>query len=245
MNLSLLSSVEMKNYTLQQFHSLENGLSKNVYNLNEIGMFIPGSVMVQDLNEQNPSKVTFMNDWGCQKLGHSMEDIHAMGEKYYEKFFVREQILSFRKGITDYFKIQDSTAGYHFFQQVKTGKNEELEWYFTMCKFLRTNQEIPTKLLLISNPVSAANSMVKRLNNIVGQDIFVTKHFSKFSSLTKREKEIIIHLAEGKSTKDISDLLFLSTMTVETHRKNIRKKLEMNSLAELIKFALAFDLVSY
>lgn len=245
MNLSLLSSVEMKNYTSQQFLSIEHALSEKQYTLDEIGSLLPGSVMVQDLRSENPSSVTYMNDWGCNKLNYSMEDIQKLGEKYYSKFFVPDQIATFRKGISNYFDKKDFTVGYHFFQQVKTGKNQDLEWYFTMCKFMKSQEELPSKLLVISNPVAGCVAMSKTLDNVVNRDLYRFRNFSRFEALSKREKEIIILLSEGKSSREIADNLFLSLLTVETHRKNIRKKLGINSLAELIRFALAFDLISF
>lgn len=64
------------------------------------------------------------------------------------------------------------------------------------------------------------------------------------SKLTTRELEIVELIAEGKSTKEIASHLFLSTHTVYTHRKNIMKKLGVNSGAELILYAIKTGLVS-
>lgn len=61
--------------------------------------------------------------------------------------------------------------------------------------------------------------------------------------LTNREKEILIYLADGNSTKEIAYDLQLSTKTVDTHRQQILKKLEMDNLIELTKFAIKEGLV--
>lgn len=55
--------------------------------------------------------------------------------------------------------------------------------------------------------------------------------------LTERELEIIKLIAEEKSNKQIADKLFISERTVETHRKNIFRKTETNTLVGLMKFA--------
>ena len=55
--------------------------------------------------------------------------------------------------------------------------------------------------------------------------------------LTKREKEIILLIKEGHTSKKIAALLDISEYTVETHRKNIFRKLKITSLQELISFA--------
>lgn len=63
-------------------------------------------------------------------------------------------------------------------------------------------------------------------------------------NLTSREKEILQLIAEGKSSKDIGDILFLSSKTVDSHRKNIMDKLELHSLPELTKYAIQIGLIS-
>ena len=57
-------------------------------------------------------------------------------------------------------------------------------------------------------------------------------------NVTEREMEIIKLVAEGHSNKQIADMLFLSTHTVTTHRKNIMGKLKVNNTAGLVLFAV-------
>jgi DNA-binding NarL/FixJ family response regulator len=56
--------------------------------------------------------------------------------------------------------------------------------------------------------------------------------------LTSREREIVQLLAEGNSNKAIATRLNLSVKTVETHRAAVMRKLDLNSLADLIRFAI-------
>jgi DNA-binding NarL/FixJ family response regulator len=65
----------------------------------------------------------------------------------------------------------------------------------------------------------------------------VPEHQQEDVSLTRREIEIIKELANGLSTKEIAEKLFLSIYTIETHRKNILNKLGLNNVAELIHYA--------
>ncbi|WP_158798231.1 response regulator transcription factor [Pedobacter sp. L105] len=55
--------------------------------------------------------------------------------------------------------------------------------------------------------------------------------------LTRREKQILILIAEGKTSQTIANDLFLSPLTVDTHRKNLIQKFEVKNMAELIKVA--------
>jgi len=64
----------------------------------------------------------------------------------------------------------------------------------------------------------------------------------KLNLLTSREKEILIILSTGKLSKEIAILLNISTNTVEQHKKNIRKKLDLKTVGELINFTLSTKL---
>jgi DNA-binding NarL/FixJ family response regulator len=64
------------------------------------------------------------------------------------------------------------------------------------------------------------------------------------SVLTKREIEILKYLADGKPNRVIGKLLHISTRTVDTHRSNILKKLELKTNAELVKVALGCGLIA-
>jgi DNA-binding NarL/FixJ family response regulator len=56
--------------------------------------------------------------------------------------------------------------------------------------------------------------------------------------LTPRETEVLKLIAEGKSNKEIADLLFVSVHTVERHRANITQKLNLKKTADLVKYAI-------
>lgn len=70
------------------------------------------------------------------------------------------------------------------------------------------------------------------------------ENLSAFSILTQREREILQLIAEGKSTKEIASMLYISVKTVETHRQKIMEKLNLNSVAELTKYAIREGLTS-
>jgi DNA-binding NarL/FixJ family response regulator len=56
--------------------------------------------------------------------------------------------------------------------------------------------------------------------------------------LTPREREIVQFLAEGKSNKEVAGALGISVHTVETHRSNIMRKLDLRSMSELVRYAI-------
>jgi DNA-binding NarL/FixJ family response regulator len=60
----------------------------------------------------------------------------------------------------------------------------------------------------------------------------------QLESLTIREREVLKLIAEGKSSKEIGELLFISVRTVERHRANIMEKLNLKKTADLVKYAI-------
>jgi DNA-binding NarL/FixJ family response regulator len=66
---------------------------------------------------------------------------------------------------------------------------------------------------------------------------------SAFRTLTDREREIVQMLAEGKSNKEIAIRLSISVKTVETHRATVMRKLDLNSIVELVHYAIRNQLV--
>jgi DNA-binding NarL/FixJ family response regulator len=61
--------------------------------------------------------------------------------------------------------------------------------------------------------------------------------------LSERESEILKLIADGKSTREIADLLFISVKTVGTHKQHILEKLNLKSTAGLIKYAIKKGIV--
>ncbi|HHM21521.1 MAG TPA: response regulator transcription factor [Bacteroidetes bacterium] len=67
--------------------------------------------------------------------------------------------------------------------------------------------------------------------------------FRKRLTLSRREQEILELISKGLSSQGIGKTLFISKHTVETHRKNILRKLDFNTSTELVKFAVQQGLV--
>lgn len=69
-------------------------------------------------------------------------------------------------------------------------------------------------------------------------------HFSDSNSLSGREIEIIKLIAEGKSSKEIAEILCLSYRTIQNHRTNILRKLNLTKSTDLVRYALRRGYIS-
>jgi two-component system response regulator NreC len=66
---------------------------------------------------------------------------------------------------------------------------------------------------------------------------------SRYDRLSLREKEVLRLVVESKTTREIADILHLSSKTVEKHRANMMNKLKLHNLSELIKYAIRKGLI--
>lgn len=62
-------------------------------------------------------------------------------------------------------------------------------------------------------------------------------------AITKREKEVLALIAEGLTNNQIAEKLFISPLTVDSHRKNLLTKLQVNNTAALIRLAIGHGLI--
>lgn len=96
--------------------------------------------------------------------------------------------------------------------------------------------------------IDAIHTVIKNKNYLSSElagtvlDDFIREPQS--SNLSARENEILKLIAEGLSTKEIALSIYVSTKTVETHRRNIMKKLDTNSIADLTRIAIRKGLIS-
>lgn len=97
--------------------------------------------------------------------------------------------------------------------------------------------------------VRDALDAVSRLNRHISQralEVIINQQQEEeeqHSILTETEKEIVEAIAQGKTTKEIANERFSSVHTITTHRKNIFRKLGVNTAHEVIKYALRAGLV--
>lgn len=75
------------------------------------------------------------------------------------------------------------------------------------------------------------------------EEDLICDDFKKRLALSRREQEILSLISRGLSSQRIGKTLFISKHTVETHRKNILRKLDFNTSTELVKFAVQHGLV--
>ncbi len=89
---------------------------------------------------------------------------------------------------------------------------------------------------------SAKSQIIKELNDLIEE--LKSNQIEETSDLSDREIDVLKLVAKGKSNKEMADMLFISTHTVISHRKNIIRKLNIKSVAGLTVYAILNRLIS-
>jgi DNA-binding NarL/FixJ family response regulator len=108
----------------------------------------------------------------------------------------------------------------------------------------------PAELISAINAINKGNSFlspsISRM--VIDEYIRRSKKISEgeegFEQLTVREREVLQLIAEGRKTREIAELLYISIKTVETHRAHIMNKLDIHSTAELTRYAIRKGIIS-
>ncbi|EIM62207.1 response regulator [Desulfobacter postgatei] len=80
--------------------------------------------------------------------------------------------------------------------------------------------------------------IARMCTNDLGKDLSACKAQTQFNKISRKERKVLQLIAEGKKTRDLAETLGVSIKTVETHRRNIMKKLNIFSVAGLTKYAI-------
>lgn len=201
----------------------------------------PGVVIVLG---NHATQVEYMSGRGLRMLGATIDELRAMGPAYYERYFNSEEAHEYVPKIVDLLERNDPAYVVSFFQQVRTGTNQTFEWYLSAARVLvQGSAGQPLLTICLSCPIDPESHVTAKVQRLLDENSFLRNNHGTFALLTPREREVLQHLALGRSSLEIAEQLYISVQTAETHRRNIRSKLNVASAFELGQYARAFNLI--
>ncbi|MBS1663810.1 MAG: response regulator transcription factor [Bacteroidetes bacterium] len=123
---------------------------------------------------------------------------------------------------------------------------------FNQQSFIRKIMDNGASGYLLKN--ATRDELMEAINTVIKGKLFLSDEASSTLRrdqtpdapvLTRREKEVLELIAEGLTNQEIATRLFVSSTTVDTHRKNLLLKLNARNTAELIKIAVVKKLISF
>ncbi len=114
---------------------------------------------------------------------------------------------------------------------------------FEQAEAINQMQQAGAKGYILKN--SSLKKVLDAIRTVAKGNVFFDDAITTHDSLTKeeiilskREKEILQLIGEGKTSQEIADILYIGKTTVDTHRKNIIKKINIHGKTDLIRFAV-------
>ncbi len=221
--------------------SLEKSQHDNKFQITDIADFLPVGVLINHRSGSN----LYMNRVSEKVLNMTLAESTGYGPEYQSKIvFDKKEFQRINGLIQAFYTRNDETEILSFFQKLKPVGSKSFEWmYITSKLYKRQEYLVPEERLLIACPVNLMGDMAGKVNRLLDENEFMKRNFKNFAQLTRREKEILTLTASGDNNPTIADKLFISRHTVEQHRKNIYRKIDCKNFSELIRFAIAFDLI--
>lgn len=221
---------------------LAEKLDQKISLISSVADLIPGVIIIHGLPEMN---ILYMSNLGVSLLGITVEKVKSMSyPEFQERFFNEEDSKDYTPRILGLLQNNSTDELVSYFQQVRTSKDREWDWYMSMTKvFVRDEWNQPVALITIAQKIDPEHYFTSKATRLLEENTFLKNHHAEFDRLTKREKMILKLLATGKSARQIAKELHISPATAETHRKRVREKLAARNSHDLAQYARAFDLI--
>jgi len=203
---------------------------------------MPCVVVLHDLRDWS---VAYMSNRGLQLLNVTLQDITAItSEEYFSKYFNPEDAGDYVPKILGLLERNNNDEMVTYFQQVRFAEGNDWNWHMSSVKiFARDADGQPLLTITLAIPIDAMHHMTAKAERLLRENNFLRENYKTFAKLTNREKQILGLTALGKSAAEIAETLFISETTAETHRRNIKQKLNTPTIFELSQYARAFDLI--
>jgi DNA-binding CsgD family transcriptional regulator len=222
--------------------SVDEIINNAIKEIEGIADDLPCVIFLHDLRDWT---IEWMSANGLQLLGITQEQLRSMSyEEYFSRFFNREDTDDWVPKVLSLLEKNNSDDICTYIHQIRFSKNSDWKWYMGSVKIFSWDTEgKPLLVVTMVFPIDNMHRMTTKAQKLLEEKNFLRRNFHLYKRLSKREKDILKLLALGKTAPETAEQLFISINTVETHRKNIKQKLETTSYYQLCEYARAFDLV--
>ncbi|SHE51276.1 response regulator transcription factor [Pedobacter caeni] len=255
MNLVTSSQIEQVTTCQSQVHAIARLIMQKKFQANEIGDYVIGNVLVE-----NQNCIDHINIKRCMSefSDQNNREAEQFWLPYFEFFFPPEESIVIDPELFDAISHKEHRKVHFFFQRIRPKNKLDYRWYFSTSRLCLTECENVDSILFhyafelikpechamkMENPMSMENPVNIENGIRTEEEDYSQKYCTRVLLLSKREKDIIKLIVEGKSSFEIAEKLYISIHTVNNHRKNIIRKLEINNLCQLTKFAILFKII--
>ena len=201
----------------------------------------PAVVIIHHVPTQT---VRYLSKWGLELLGATLEELTALGPAFSPTYFNSLESDEYMARVFQLMYEGGQPDVHTFYQEVRTTERPGWSWYLTSIRRILSDEAgAPLLVMGLAVPLHPDNHFTAKVQRLADENGFLRTNGARFATLSLREKQVLRYLALGHSSPEIAESLHLSAQTVDTHRRNIRHKLDAASSFELGQYARAFDLI--
>lgn len=201
----------------------------------------PGVVIVFN---SDLSQVLYMSQHGMRLLGTTQAELTALGKAYHPRYFNPEVSSENVAKVTGLFERNALDYQVTLFQEVRSGPGGAYELYLTNIRILMQDAAgAPQLIICMATPIERESHITAKVHRLLHENDFLRRQAPIYARLTARERDVLRHLALGRSSAEVADTLCISPQTADTHRRNLKQKLAATSTFDLSEYARAFDLI--
>lgn len=163
-------------------------------------------------------------------VAHKGDSDEILNIKRFNRNFERAKILVLSLSVNETFILQAIKAGAKGILTKDTNSNELIEAVYTLRSGYDYYGKSITQVLL--------NSYLKKANQNENEAFN-----RQLKALSEREMDVLKLFAESFTNQEIADKLFISIRTVESHKNNIMRKINLRTTVDLVKFAIQNNLI--
>jgi DNA-binding CsgD family transcriptional regulator len=220
---------------------LQNKIDSCIKELDAAANHLPCTVVVHNVRT---FCVEYMSQRGLDKLETTMEELRALGPDYHHRFFNPVDSAEYVPKIMGLLQRKIPGEEVAYFQQVRKRPGADYHWYLSTTKVLMCDDEgQPLLSVTCAFAIDSMHRLTAQAARLLAENNFLRANWSKLQTLGRREKEVLSRMARGEASRAIAEALHLSPTTVDTHRRNIKRKLGIRSTEELQQFARVADLI--
>ena len=131
---------------------------------------------------------------------------------------------------------------------IALGENYSEELFYALNNSINSYLDLDINIFTLLEAIDSViinNTYIDPSNSRYYIKMLTQNDIQNKKKLTKRELEILVLICNEKTTKEIADILYISSRTVENHRKNLNSKTNSKSTAGLVKFAIKNKIFIY
>lgn len=187
----------------------------------------PGFIHVHHIHDLS---VCYLDRIGYQELGLTSQNVEVLGPNFFRAVHHPDDHQRCIEIIQSFIETRHTHDICTLFQRIRVA-TQKGEAFRIILTSMHIREE---KLICISNTTDQMPLLNQKIWNALCPRPDEQQIAQRFQLLSRRERELIPLLVQGKSVKELAPLLHISTRTVEQHKKNIYKKMKISSLQELI-----------